>query len=129
MNAAFGYARNDSGDFFGNVFTASDIVKEEKRFCAAANNVVYAHCNAVDTDGIVLILNKCELKLCSYAVGAAYEYGLFHSLNVKLEKAAEAAYVRANARGHCSCDMLFHEFYSLVSGGNINTGGCVAFRF
>ena len=49
-------ATGDSGNSLGDVLAASDIVKEEKGLCAAADNVVDAHCHTVDANGIVLVL-------------------------------------------------------------------------
>ena len=54
-DAAFCNARYYGCYLFGIVFSASDVIKEEKRFCTTADNVVYAHCNAVYAYGVVFV--------------------------------------------------------------------------
>ena len=58
---AKGYAGDQRGDFFRNVFPDRDIIQEKQRLRAAANDVVDAHRDAVDADGIVLTHQEGDL--------------------------------------------------------------------
>ena len=82
LSAAFCHTAYYFGYFFGIVFAAGDIVKKEKWLCSAADYVVYTHCHAVYTYSIVFICKKSNFKLCAYAVGARYQYGLIHIFSV-----------------------------------------------
>ena len=128
LHAALGNAGNDSGDLLGNVFAARDIVQEEKGSCAAANNVVDTHGDGINADGVVLVHEDRELDLRAATVRAGNENGLLHT-HGKSEAAAEAADVVDASLVAGARDMCLHEFNSLVAGGDINTGRCVAFGF
>ena len=75
----------------------------------------------------MLVHEESELELCADSVCSADKHGLFDALCVKLKESAEAADIRAYARGHCSCDMRLHQFDSLVACRNINACCGVAF--
>ena len=49
--------------FSGMFFAAGNVVEEELGLSAAADDIVDAHCNAVDTDSVVLIHYKSKLEL------------------------------------------------------------------
>ena len=127
LNAALCNAANDGSDLFGVVLAASDVVKEEERLCAAANDVVYAHCNRVDTDGVMLVHEDSELYFRTAAVRTGNEYGLFHACG-KTKATAKAAYIIEATCVLCTCDMGLHKLYCFVTGGNINACCCVTFR-
>ena len=111
------------GNLFRLVLSAGNVIKEKQRSCSAADDVVDAHCNAVDSDGAVPVREEGELELCSDSVRSGNEDGVLHSLCVKLKKAAEAAHVGADAPGGGSCNMAFHKLDRFVAGGYVNTGG------
>ena len=92
LNTSLTNTADDGCDFFGNILSAGDIVEEEKRLCSAADNVVNAHCNGIDTDCIMLVHEYCELNLCSAAVGTADQNGFFHPCR-ETETSAETANV------------------------------------
>ena len=125
--AAVSHALYDSGNLFGNYLADSDVVQEEQRLCATADDVVDAHCNCVDTDRIVLVHEHCELELSAYAVGAAYKYGFLHAGKVRHEQTSETSDAGNAAGGVGSCNMLLHESDGLVSGGYVYACCLIAF--
>ena len=56
-------------------------------------SVVYAHCNCVNTDGIVLIHKDSHLYLSSASVSTGNENGLLHTGNGEAEATAKSSYV------------------------------------
>ena len=131
LNTALAHALYDVGNTLRHVLAAGDIVEEEQRLCTAADNVVHAHCHAVDADGVVLIHEEGDFELCAYAVGPGDQHGAGNAGEVKLEQSAEAAHVGADAGGYGSCDVLFHQLYRLVARGDVYAGGrvCVGSGF
>ena len=127
LNTPLGNTADDSCDLLGNILSASDVIKEEERLRATANNVVYAHCNRIDTDSVVLVHKDSHLNFSTATVSARNENRLFHSRNRKTEAAAKAAYVVKTTLVFCSCDVLFHKLDRFISGGNINARRRVAF--
>ena len=55
VDAPLGHAADDCCDLFGDVLPAGDVIEEEERLCAAADDVVDAHCDAVDADRVVFV--------------------------------------------------------------------------
>ena len=92
-----------------------------------AKNTVYLS-HTVDAHGVVLIQKEGQLELGAHAVGTTDENGTGHARDVELKEAAEAAYIGANARSHSLGDMLLHQLYGLIAGGDIHACGRVAVR-
>ncbi len=128
LYTAFCHARNDFRNFFGNVFAAGNIIEEKQRLCAAANDIVDAHCHTVHADGIVLVEKHCNFQLSADAVSTADKYGIFHTCEIRHEQTAETANVRNTSVVQSAFDMLFHQFNRFVAGGNIYTRRLIAFR-
>ena len=129
LNATLGNAADDLCDLFGDILAASDVIKEEEGARAAADDVVYAHSNGIDSDGIMLVHKDRELDLGTAAVGARNEHGLFHTCDGETEAAAEAADVVEATLVFGACDMFFHKLDSAVAGCDINARRCVAVGF
>ena len=91
LNTALCYTGYYLRDLFGDILSAGDIIKEELRLCSAADDVVHAHSNTVDTDSVVLVEDKCDLDLCTYAVCSGNENRLADTCHIELEESAEAA--------------------------------------
>ena len=70
LDTALGHTAHDLGNFLGNVLAAGDVVQEKQGLCAHADNVVDAHGNGVDADGVVLVHEDGQLHLGAAAVGA-----------------------------------------------------------
>ena len=121
LNAALCHTGNDLCDLFGIVLSAGYIVKEKLWLCTAADDIVNAHGNAVDTDSIVLVQQKCDLYLCANAVCTRNENRFFDACDVKLKQSAEPADAVKNALCHRPCNILFHKLHSLISCGNVNS--------
>ena len=127
LHAAFRDAADDLGDALGHVPAAGDIVEKEKRLCAAADDVVDAHGDAVDADRIVLIEKLGDAELGADAVRARNEHGLLHPRHVEREEAAEAADIRL-AVGHGARDVLLHELHRAVARGDVDARLLIALR-
>src|SRR5699024_965878 len=91
LHAALGHAGHQLGDFFRHVFAAGDVVQENQRLGAGADDVVDAHGHAVDAHGVVLVHQKGDFQLGAHAVGAGDQHGVGHIGAVQLKQAAEAA--------------------------------------
>ena len=128
LNAALGDTLNNGGYLFGNVFADCDVVKEKQGLRAAADDVVYAHCDRVDTDRVVLVEQKSQLDFCADAVGAAYEDRLLHTLEVGSEQSAEAADARNNALDIGARNVLFHKLNAFVACGDVYARRLVTLR-
>lgn len=128
LNAALGNSRNDLGYLFGAVFSAGDIIQKEQRLCSAADNVVDAHRNAVDTYGVVLIHNKRYLYFCSHPVCSRNENRLAHTGQIGCEQSAEPAYPRYYTACGSPCNMGLHKLHSLIACGNVYSRFLIAFR-
>ena len=121
LHAAFGDAADDLGDALGHVPAAGD------GLCAAADDVVDAHGDAVDADRIVLIEKLGDAELGADAVRARNEHGLLHPRHVEREEAAEAADIRL-AVGHGARDVLLHELHRAVARGDVDARLLIALR-
>ena len=122
LYTACGYAFYDLCDLLGNIFAACDIVQEKERFAACARDIVYAHGNAVDTDGIMLVHKKGELDLGSDTICTGYQGRLFHILDLFQGKCTGKTTQSAkHFRAHCRLYILFHQFHRFVSGFNIHS--------
>ena len=128
LYTALCHAGNDGCYLFRYVFAQCDVVQEELRFCAAANDVVDAHCHTVDTDCGVLVHQKGDFQLCSYAVCTGNQYRLLHSCHIQCIEAAEAADVCQNVGCHSSGNVGLHQFHCLVTGSDVYACLFIAFR-
>ena len=91
-------------DAFGDAYVepaGGEIVKEEQRFRAEGDDIVHAHRNQVDSDGVVSILRNCKHDLRAYPVGAGHQHGVTEAAEGRIEQRAETPWPRddAGARG------------------------------
>ena len=52
---SFCYTFYDLSNLLRIVFAAGNIIQEKQRLAACAGNIVYAHCNCIDSDGIMFV--------------------------------------------------------------------------
>ena len=128
LNAAVSHARNDLCYLFGDILSAGNIIEEKLWLCAAADYIINAHCNTVDTYGVMLVHDECYLYLCTNAVSTRNENRLAYACHIKLEKSAETADTGKRSRCHCAGNVALHKLYSLVTRCYVNTGLFIAFR-
>ena len=121
--AALGDTFNDVGSAGDIEFAAGEIVKEEQRFCALNQNVVDAHCNEVDADGVVFVPVEGEFELGAYAVSAADEHGIFVFF-ADFDQCAEAAQITQHFGTHGAFGKRFDVFDQLVA--CVDVHACVA---
>ena len=55
LDAAVSHTFYDGSDFLRIVLAAGNVVKEEQGLCTAADYIVYAHSDAVDTDRVMFV--------------------------------------------------------------------------
>ena len=84
-------------------FATGNVIQEEQRLYAGAENVVHAHRNAVNTHGVVFFQLERDVKFCSHAVSAAYHDRLFVAFgNLKhTVKTAQFRQKPRNRRAFC----------------------------
>ena len=81
----------------------------------------------VNTNGIVLVHQKCNLQLGTNAVGTGNKYGLGDTGKIQIEQTAEPSDIGANTLGHSSGDAGLHQLYRLIACGNIYACVLIAF--
>ena len=91
LDTALSHTADDGSDLFGDVLAACDIVKEEQRTSTAADDIVDAHSNGIDTDGVMLVHQDCHLDLGAASVGTGDENRFLHTGNRQTETAAKTA--------------------------------------
>ena len=118
------------GDTFNHVgsagdveFAAGEIVEEEQRFRALNQNVVDAHGDEVDADGVVFVPVEGEFELGAYAVSAADEDGIFVFF-ADFDQCAEAAQITQHFGTHGAFGKRFDVFDQLVA--CVDVHACVA---
>ena len=72
---------------FGNQLAHGNIVEEEQRLCAAAEDIVDAVVDQVHAYGIIPVHERGDFKLGAHAIGAGYQYRL--GIALKLEQGAK----------------------------------------
>ena len=127
LYTAFCYAGNNGCYFFREVFAYGNIVQEEQRFCAAANDVVDTHSHTVDTYCVMFVHQKRQFQFCANTVSTAYQYGFCDACQIHFKQTAKTTDI-----GHCpccygSCNVFFHQFHCLIPSGNIHTCSFIAF--
>ena len=127
LTAALGDAGHDIGDLLGHILPERDIIEEEHGRGAGADDVVHAHCDAVDAYGIVAVGKERKLQLRSHAVRAGDKNRLLHSGDRRDKQPSEASYARKRALGHRGRDVAFHKLDRTVSGGYIDSRRFIAF--
>ena len=126
LHAALSHAGNERRDLLRLVLADGDVVEEEDGLCAAADDVVDAHGDTVDADGVVLVHQLRDALLRAHTVRARDEHRLAHTGEIGREQAAKAADIGHNAWDHGALDVLFHQLDALVAGLDIHAGVTVA---
>ena len=75
----------------------------------------------------MLVQHKGDFELGADAVGAGNQYRMLNAGQVQRHHTAETADLIDTGRGLGSGDMGFHQFNRLVTGGNVDAGGFIAF--
>ena len=101
LAAALGDALDDRGAGLGIELAAGEVVEEEQRLGALHDEVVDAHRDEIDADGVVQSGFDRDLELGADAVGAGDQHRILEAGALEVEQPAEAADfgVRAGARG------------------------------
>ena len=107
LHAALGHAFDDLGDLLGNVLAAGNVVQEDQRLGAGADDVVDAHGHAVDADGIVLVHVLGHTQFGAHTVGAGDQDRMLHTGAVQLKQTAETAQAADAVFGHRAGHILF----------------------
>ena len=126
LDAALGHACDDVGYALRHILAAGDVVEEEERRGAGADNVIDAHGDAVYAHGVVLVHEEGYLELGAHAVRAGDEHGGLHTRELRLEQPAEAAEPAYDAGRHGALYVLFHQLHGLVACGDVHARGLVA---
>ena len=93
LDAAFGNALDDLGDLLRNDLAHRNVVLEEQRLGAADHEVIDAHGDQVDADGVVLVHRLGDGELRAHAVRTSSENGLLVLAQLEQTgKTAEAAH-------------------------------------
>ena len=108
LYAAFCHTGNNFCNLFRNILAQCNIVQEELRLCTTANNIIDAHCHAVNADGVVSVHQECDFQLCTNAVCTGNEYWMFHAGYVQFIQSAETADAGQHIVCHGACDMFLH---------------------
>ena len=128
LTAALCDTGNHLCDLLRVVLADCNIVEEEQRLCTAAGDIVYAHGNAVDANGVVLVHQERQLELGADAIRTGNEDRILHAIEIRAEQAAEAAERTHNALGKGAFYHRLHQLDRFVACGNVNAGSLVAFR-
>ena len=128
LTAALCDTGNHLCDLLRVVLADCNIVEEEQRLCTAAGDIVYAHGNAVDANGVVLVHQERQLELGADAIRTGNEDRILHAIEIRTEQAAEAAERTHNALGKGAFYHRLHQLDRFVACGNVNAGSLVAFR-
>ena len=128
LHAALSHTLDDLCDLLGNVAAAGDVIQEHQRLCTGADDIVHAHSHAVDADGIVLAHDHGNFQFGAHAVGAGDQHRVLVAGAVQLKQATKAAQTANAVLVHGAGHILLHQFNRAITGGDIHTGGCIAFR-
>ena len=90
LQAAFGDAVNDAGRGIDVQFTGRVIIQEKQRLSTLNHQVVHAHGDQVDADGVVTLQIHCQTQLGTDAVGAGDQYRLAVFLRQCAQRAESA---------------------------------------
>ena len=107
---------HDGLDLGRDVLADSHIVEEEQRFGTLCEDVVHAHCDSINSDGVMLVHCKCKFQFRSDTVGAAHEDRLLDVQCREVEHASERADVAHHPRAGCGGYVFLDTADDVVSG-------------
>ena len=128
LNTALRNTADNGSDLLRNIFAAGNVVQEEQRLCAAANNIIDAHRHRIDTDGVMLVHQNRQLNLGTAAIRSGNQHRLFHAGHGQTEAAAKATHVVQTTLIAGTSNVLFHQFDRSVTGSDIHAGCGIAGR-
>ena len=118
--AALVDAGDDVGDLLGHDLADDEVVEEEQRDGAAGGDVVDAHRDEVDADGVEPADAAGDLDLGAHAVGAGHEHGVLEARQA--HGAAEPAEAAEDERVLRALQPLLHELDGAVARLDVDPG-------
>src|SRR5262245_35322122 len=122
LAAAMADAFNDGGRGLRLKFPASVIIKKEEGLGALHYEVIHAHCDQINADGVVAAGFDCNLELGADAVGCRDQYRVAVANPLELEQSAKSADFGICARTGGSADQVLDQLHHPIAGIDINTG-------
>jgi hypothetical protein len=101
--------------------STSKIVEEKERLGALHHDVVDAHPDKIDADGVVPAHGQGKFELGTDAVGAGDQYG-FPVPGGEFKKAAKAPESRQHTRSPGLGDERFDTIYERIAGVDVHAG-------
>src|SRR5699024_3661242 len=127
LDTTLGDAGDDLGDVLGNNLADGDVVLQEQRLSATADQIIDAHGDQVDADGVVLVHHLGDNELGAHAVGTRGQDRL--PVLTQLEQSGETTEVAADLRAGCTLGQWGKQFDGTVTGLDVHAGGCVGYAF
>jgi len=100
---------------------ASEIIEEEQWFRALYQDVIDAHRDQIDTDGVVLVEHESQFELGTDAIGAGYQNRLLVLL-ADFEHRAETAKAAHDAFTHGALGKRLDRFDQRIASIDVYTG-------
>ena len=79
LAAAFSHACHNCLHLLRDIVAHCHVIQEYQRLRTLGEHIVHAHCNCIDTHGIVLVHSEGNLEFGAHTVGAAHQHRLFDS--------------------------------------------------
>lgn len=108
--------------------SSREIIKKIKRFRANNEDVVGAHGDEVNADGVVAIERKSEFEFCSYTVGSGHQDWPSISIERNLKEPTEATNSSQALWPLGFSDEWLDALNQVVAGVNINPSVAVTER-
>ena len=119
-------AVNDAGRAVHVQFTCREIVEEEQRLCTLTYEVVHAHCNEVDANGINVARINRDAEFRANPVGSRNEDRILISRTLEVEQSTKTAQTRHNTRTGRAFRGRFDPFNKRIACVDIHTRVCVS---
>ncbi len=102
--------------------TSRVVVKKKQRLGALHDDVVNAHRNQVNTNGIQSVELERQLELGADAIRSGDEQRILALAQVGPKQTTEAADITNNTRAPCACHRVLDGAYQRIACVNVNTG-------
>ena len=119
-HAAFVHPGDDLGDLLGDDLADHQVVEEEERDRPAGGDVVDAHCDEVDADGVEAAHAPGDLDLGAHAVGAGDEHRVLEARQA--HGPAEPAEAAEDQRVLRAPEASLHELDGAVARLHVDAG-------
>ena len=126
LAAAVGHALDELLDVVGVELAHRDVVEEEQRLGALADDVVDAHRHEVDADGVEPAGGLGDERLGADAVGGRHQHRVRVAVLREREQPAEAADVADDLGPEGGADLRLDALDRLLAGGDADAGVLVA---